>query len=135
MLYKCKHCYCKAKEGIEKQRFLEITKFFIFEDVLLTFLFKCYQKQHCNAAGYCCYWRELHLILGLSPAKGISAKLFLQEVKTWSSKIWQREKEDSRTGGEGKCYSKATEHQRVSQYVYVSVLMRRQLPWQVSLWT
>lgn len=44
MLYKCKHCYCKAKEGIEKQRFLEITKFFIFEDVLLTFLFKCYQK-------------------------------------------------------------------------------------------
>lgn len=37
MVYTCKYHYHKAKEGFEKQRFLDITTFFVFEDVLLTF--------------------------------------------------------------------------------------------------
>lgn len=39
MLYICKYCYHKAKESIEKQKLLEIITFFVFQDVLLTFLF------------------------------------------------------------------------------------------------
>lgn len=78
VLYICKYCYHKPKEGFEKQRFLEITAFFGFEVVLLHLFFNIIRNVTFQCTRILLLLERTLQNFGLSPAKDISANYFCE---------------------------------------------------------